>query len=171
MFLTRNATSYKLAVAVAVENFEIGTVDHELIIEAEKGKFQDFLQKDLNNEMYHTRSHYLALYDLLADKYFLKGTAAKQYLDYLELKESRITSAQARKKSFWSIIIAIGAFVISTILGAYSIYSSPKPPFDVKVIENTTRTDELFKDNLELKQELYEAEMLMQIYEGESYLN
>lgn len=104
----------------------------------------------------------------LNSQWFLNGNAAKQYLDYLELKEARITATQARKQSNVSILIAIGAMVASVILGAYSISSSPEPPFDVKIIENNVDTDNLKKENEQLKEKLYKAEMMVRVLEEKS---
>ncbi|MDV7138242.1 hypothetical protein R3X28_05110 [Maribacter sp. TH_r10] len=112
-------------------------------------------------------------------KWFLNGNAAKQYLDYQELQESRIAAKQASKQSNYSIGIAIGAIIMSTFLGAISIFSSPKPPFDVNILEDRNKLKQLErelqqlkidikKENNELKERLYEAEMLIAVYESDS---
>lgn len=113
----------------------------------------------------------------LNKKYWLDGTASKQYLDYLELQESRITannaqtaSIEANKKAATSIKLAIGAIFASVLLGVYSIYSSPEPPYDVKIIEDNTRAIELEKVNEGLKKkndslskELFKAEIMVRV--------
>lgn len=96
--------------------------------------------------------------------YFLKGNAAKQYLDYQELKQSVKSSNSARNFAIISIIVALIAIGIS----AYSIYSSPNPPYDVKIIEDNTRMDELQKENKQLKEELFKAEMMVKVLEEKS---
>lgn len=90
-------------------------------------------------------------------KYWLNGEAAKQYLDYQELVESRKASTQAKKQSNISIILAILAIIISTVLG----YSTQ----DVKIVEDGTRTLQLERENSQLKDELYKAEMMLEVYE------
>ncbi|TDT44963.1 hypothetical protein CLV90_2042 [Maribacter spongiicola] len=104
-------------------------------------------------------------------KYWLDGTASKQYLDYLELQESRIASTQARKQSNISIWIALVAIILSTALGAYSIYSSPKTPYDVKIIEDKTKNIKFEKENKQLKEKLYKAELLIKVLEKNDSLN
>lgn len=120
--------------------------------------------------------------DFTAKIWVIKGTTVKQYIDYLELKESRVAasnaqvaSIEANKKSSTSIRLAIGAIIASVVLGLISIYTSPKPPFDVKVIEDTTKaklfeskSNELLKENKELKEQLYQAEILIETYESDS---
>ncbi|MFD2589087.1 hypothetical protein ACFSQJ_19335 [Croceitalea marina] len=99
----------------------------------------------------------------------IKGATVKQYLDYLELQESRKAAIQAKKQSNLSIWIAIGAIIISTILGVISILNSPKPPqppYDMKIIEDKSGMKELQKENDSLKNEIYEAQMLIESYES-----
>jgi hypothetical protein len=101
----------------------------------------------------------------LSQKFYLNGEAAKQYLDYLELKESRIAATQARKQSNFSIAIAIGAILISTILGWYTIRTAPQPPYDVKIMEDRTKTNELEKENEKLKEKLIQVDSIEQAIE------
>jgi hypothetical protein len=110
-------------------------------------------------------------------KWFLNGEASKQYLDYLELQESRQTAQDARKaskeaneKASKSIRLAIWAIVVSAAVGLFSIIvdlvafsKSPVPPYDVKVIENDAQTKELE----EVKERLYKAEMMLEVYESD----
>ncbi|MEM6813280.1 MAG: hypothetical protein AAF600_02685 [Bacteroidota bacterium] len=101
-------------------------------------------------------------------KYWQDGNANKQYLDYLELQESRKAATTARKQSSWSIGIALLAIVVSSLLGLYSINSAPKPiqpPYDVKIIEDRSGADELNKENDSLRNRLYEANILIEGYE------
>ncbi|MCM4153657.1 hypothetical protein DHD05_18855 [Arenibacter sp. N53] len=94
-------------------------------------------------------------------KSFLKGNAAKQYLDYQELQQSVKSANSARNWAIISIIVALFAIGIS----AYSVISSSNPPYDVKIIEDKTRTDDLQKENKQLKEELFKAEMMVKVLE------
>jgi hypothetical protein len=96
--------------------------------------------------------------------HWLDGQAAKQYLDYQELVESRKAATQAKKQSNISIGIAIFALLVSSLLGIYSMGTAPKPPYDVKVIENNAQQKEVEQ----LKEELYRAEMMLEAYESDS---
>ena len=40
-----------------------------------------------------------------------------------------------------------------------------QPPYEVKVIEDKTRNDELQKENKQLKEELFKAEMMVKVLE------
>ncbi|WP_339725706.1 hypothetical protein [Maribacter stanieri] len=157
-------------------NFELGTVDHELFSGTSKGQFQDFLRKNDNDGKYHIDGYYPEFYRILNDKWFLNGTAAKQYLDYLELKESRIAASEAQKSSLKanekaniSIKVAIVTIVISVLLGLIPLFKkskTPKPPFEVKIIEDKTRNDELKKEVQDLKEKLYKAEIMISSFEA-----
>ena len=61
--------------------------------------------------------------------------------------------------------------VLSTIFGIPSLLRKPetsKPPFNVKVIEDKTRTKELQKEGDSLRNELHEAKMIISaLEEGE----
>ncbi|MEG3658056.1 hypothetical protein V5097_11640 [Arenibacter palladensis] len=115
----------------------------------------------------------------LNEKYFLDGQAAKQYLDYLELqqsvksaKDAQKASIEANKKSTISIGIAIVALIVSGVLGALQIVTSPKPPYEVKIKEDNPKVKEL-EENLkqkdkevdQLRQELLKAEMMIRVLE------
>src|SRR5690606_10434928 len=82
-------------------------------------------------------------------KWFLNGEAAKQYLDYQELVLARKTATEAKKQSNVSIWLAITAIIVSAVVGIVSIVidlnvpTPPKPPYDVKVIEDNAHTKEL----------------------------
>lgn len=132
--------------------------------------FRQFLIDNSKTPSYHARGSNPRIYDYLDQKWFLNGDASKQYIDYLELKESRIAATHARKQSNYSIRIAVGAILISTILGLASLLYQPEqaqPPFDVKVIEDKTGNKELEKKNKELKEKLYKAELFIRVLEGE----
>lgn len=72
-------------------------------------------------------------------KFFLNGETNKQYIDYLELKESRISSKQALKKANISILVAVIALLISAGFSGLEYFKEepnyPQPPFEVKVKE------------------------------------
>lgn len=118
----------------------------------------------------------------LSKNWFLNGAAAKQYLDYQELVESRQTAQDAREaskeaneKAAKSIRLAIFAIVVSAAVGLFSIIidlvafsKSPVPPYDVNVIEDKSRAAQLEEENAELKEELYKAEMMLEAYESNS---
>ena len=80
----------------------------------------------------------------LKAKYFLKGEAAKQYIDYLELVEARDSSARALSKANVSInlnIISIFIAIVALGITAFYSYKSynkpellyPTPPFEVNI--------------------------------------
>ena len=123
--------------------------------------FHGFLIQNANGSTYHGRGCEERIYDHLNQKWFVSGEASKQYLDYQELQLSVKSANSARNWAIVSIIVALFAIGIS----AYSVISSPSPPFDVKVIEDKTRTNELEKENRELKEELYKAEMMVRVLE------
>ena len=95
--------------------------------------------------------------------YFLDGHAAKQYLDYEELQQSVKSANSARNWAIISIIVALTAIGIS----AYSVFASPNPPYDVKIIEDKTKVKELQNENDQLKEKLYKAEMMVKVLEDE----
>ncbi|GBF18228.1 hypothetical protein C21_00385 [Arenibacter sp. NBRC 103722] len=131
------------------------------------GKLRDYQSKRDGAKVNHNKSMNADIIrNILSVNHFLNGEASKQYLDYLELKESRIAAIQARKQSNFSIGIAIGAILISSVLGWYSIKIAPEPPYDVKVIEDKTRSKELEKENRELKEELFKAEIMVKVFEA-----
>lgn len=77
--------------------------------------------------------------DFHRDVYYLRGSTNKQYLDYLELKESRESSQKALRKANISILVAVIALLISAGFSVAEYFkpepSFPKPPYDVKIIE------------------------------------
>jgi hypothetical protein len=145
-----------------IENFSALTMEYKLSTKSHLvAEFRDFLVANFKGNSYHQRGCNMVLHDYLSQKWFLNGEASKQYLDYLELKESRLAAVQARKQSNLSIMIAIGAIIISSILGIATLVYQPEnaqPPYEVKVIEDRTRTMELEKENKELKEKLIKAD-------------
>lgn len=97
---------------------------------------------------------------ILNNKWFLKGEASKQYIDYLELVEARQSSKKALKKADESIILArkstnyaLGALIISAVVSIVSIILSvmsynkpeplyPAPPYDVNLNKPVKLDDE-----------------------------
>lgn len=95
-------------------------------------------------------------------KFWLDGHAAKQYLDYLELTEAR----KQAKSTSWFSIISIGIAVIAILIGVLNkneIPLPPKPPYDVKIIEDNPKVKELQNENDQLKEKLYKAEMMVKV--------
>lgn len=100
--------------------------------------------------------------------FVIKGQTIKQYIDYLELKESRENS----KKAFMTSIISIGIAVLTAII---SIYLTAKPsemfltPIDVRVIDDQTVVPKLEEEIDYLNDQLYKAEILIELYEEENF--
>ena len=134
----------------------------------------DFEDLELNNKLRWIKHHLLlssgnverfdSSYKAFNNAYWvMKGITTKQYLDYLELKESR-------KNAKWATIFAILSILIATVaigIGAYQSAKAPKPPFEVRVIEDKSGMNELEKENKQLKDSLYEAKLLIAVYESE----
>ncbi len=115
----------------------------------------------------------------LGAKFYIKGLTMKYYLDFQELKEARENSQRAfdlsntsndisreslriSNRSFW---VAVAAFVLPTLLSLILHFYKEKPatpPFDVKIIEDRTSTIQLEKENKKLKEQLFEAERLIE---------
>lgn len=89
------------------------------------------------------KPHARAIKTYFEKKYWLDGQAAKQYLDYQELQESRKMAASAKKQSNISIIIATMALLASSGLGIYSIATTPKMPYHVNVVEDKNTSQKL----------------------------
>lgn len=66
----------------------------------------------------------VAAKEQLEKKFFLKGLAAKQYQDYLELVEARRTARNSITIAVFSIVIAILALIINTYF-SYKEYKKP----------------------------------------------
>tara|TARA_R110002050_G_scaffold267578_2_gene409276 strand:+ start:2334 stop:2738 length:405 start_codon:yes stop_codon:yes gene_type:complete len=113
--------------------------------------------------------------------YFLDGQAAKQYLDYEELQEARVTaneaklaSIEANRKSAKGIRIAVWAIFISAIIGVLQLVLqlgfNPSPPCDVRIMEDTIKVKELQIEKVRLEDELFKADMLIKLYESDRIL-
>lgn len=100
----------------------------------------------------------------LCKLYWLDGQAAKQYLDYVEYKSARESSQKAQVAAIISILIAAASFYFTY----QATKETPKPPYDVKVIEDNSRAEQLESENVKLKDELYKAEMMLEAYESDS---
>lgn len=119
-----------------VDNFS--TYNNEIKLNSRwKADFHSYLNKkhqfsrldiDIQNKGHQMEINFKLI------QWFLNGEASKQYLDYIELSESRIAATDARQKSIVSIRIAVAALLASAILGIYSIYPNPKTPYDVRII-------------------------------------
>lgn len=153
---------------------EIGKIDYYNNV----GKLRMYLLKRDGKELDSAKSSSAdSMKRVLRMNYFLNGEVSKQYLDYLELKESRISaervqtaSIEANKKSSTSIKLAIFAIIaglVGTIITVVQNCYNPNPPYEVKVIEDRPRTIELEKDNKQLKEELIKAQMAVKVLEIE----
>lgn len=102
----------------------------------------------------------LAFQDFQLAKFVLSGNTFKQYVDYLELKESREQAIKANRTAQISIWIAMITLAVSIL---YPLFSepTPKPPFEVKVIESKVQNEKLEQEIKTLKVELQKAEMLI----------
>lgn len=151
-------------------------------------RYYNVLIKDLGD-----KENLQAYRDFSNKTYFLKGKTVKQYLDYLELKESReqaqiaqLSSTHAIRIAFWSLGISAFLAVASIIITLYFSVTAPKPPYDVKVIEKSKPIKEMISQDPEysiypdnerdgamnintLKDELNKANELIEYYESEDY--
>jgi len=125
--------------------------------------FLGYLKLWLNNK---DEKRGVAYTNFLATTFVIKGLTTKQYIDYLELKQSRKQANRAFKTSLISIGVALLTGIMSWLLFKYSPQPAA-PPFEVKIIEDKTLTPKLEKEVKELKEELYEAEILIGVYEEE----
>ncbi|WP_228235893.1 hypothetical protein [Allomuricauda sp. M10] len=97
----------------------------------------------------------------------IKGETVKHYLDYLELQESRKTAIEAKRQANVSTWLALGAIIISIVLGLVSLLYTQ----DVRIVENNPRVEQLEKENVRLKDELYKAELMLDAYESDTLKN
>ncbi|WP_048331030.1 hypothetical protein [Bizionia psychrotolerans] len=105
---------------------------------------------------------------VLREKAFINGDASKKYIDYLELVEARKSSKEAISKANISILIAIATMVISIIFSIWNILNQPtqpNQPYEVKVVNQSPVNNKLVDS---LKNELYKADRLISLYEGDS---
>lgn len=99
--------------------------------------FHKYLIYNERAKTYHLRRTNSKMYDYLDVPFFLKGHAAKQYLDYVELKESRKNAIEAKRHSNISIWLAVGAIIISIAFGIISLYNIQ----DVRIIGENSKTE------------------------------
>ncbi|MBO0340945.1 hypothetical protein [Flagellimonas profundi] len=158
-----------------IDNFSIGI--GKLNKNFYRRHFLRYLEDKQINDIDPEFGSYKELMRILNESFRLDGHAAKQYLDYQELVESRQTAQDARKastkaneKASKSIRLAIWAIVVSAAVGISSIIidwvalsNSPVQPYKVKVIEN--------KELEEIKEWLDKAEMMLETYESDSISN
>ena len=137
-------------------------------------------RKYVFNKLDATRRNYVV--KMLSHPYWLDGRASKQYYDYLELVESRQTAQDAREASreanekaakyirlaIWAIVVSAAVGLFSIIIDLVAFKKSPVPPYDVKVIEDKSRAEQLERENGELKDKLYKAEIMLEAYESNS---
>lgn len=153
-----------------VENFSYENGKYEL--NSFRANWESYY-KYLDGNHEYLRSH-TYIESFLIRRYFLDGHAAKQYLDYVELTDAR----KQAKKTTWFSIASIVIAVIAILIGVFNkneIPLPPKPPYDVKIIEDNTKVKELEK-NLQqkdkeveqLREELHKAEMMVRVLEETS---
>jgi len=106
-------------------------------------EFKNYLTRNENSRHYHVKDHDINLHNLLSNLFFLKGSGAFQFQEYLELVEARKTAAEAKRQSNISIGLAVIAIIISAVLGLVALYSTQ----DVKIVEDGTKTLQLEKEN------------------------
>ncbi|MEW2922659.1 hypothetical protein AB1A65_14395 [Muricauda sp. ANG21] len=111
-----------------------------------------------------SRTHYDRFSNTI---WVIKGATVKQYLDYQELVESREAAIKAKKQSNVSIGIALFALIVSSMLGLASLYSTQ----DVNLIEDKTKVERLEKENQQLNEELYKAEMMLKALGSDTTTN
>jgi len=126
--------------------------------------FRLFLIENSKGTDYHSRGANMQLYDHLNQKWFLNGNAAKQYLDFQEFKAARKNSLIATSFAIISILIAAITFWFSY----QSDLNKPHPPYEVKVIEDNIRSNNLEKENRDLQEKLYKAELMVRSLEENS---
>lgn len=95
----------------------------------------------------------LTFRDFQRARFVLSGNTFKQYVDYLELKESREQAKKANRTALISIIIAMITLVIS-ILFPFFTEPIPKPPFEVRVINANGINQDLEKQTETMDQEI-----------------
>ncbi|WP_127137993.1 hypothetical protein [Flagellimonas oceanensis] len=114
------------------------------------------------------RDFYLpAFQDFQRAKFVLSGKTFKQYIDYLELKESREQALKANRTAKVSIWIAMITLLASTIIPLFS-KPIPQPPFEVEVIDDKTQNQALELEIRALKEELQRVETLIQTYKSDT---
>lgn len=128
-------------------------------------------------ETYHTmipsyfrdkRDFYVpAFQDFQRAKFVLSGKTFKQYIDYLELKESREQALKANKTAKVSILIAMITLFASTIIPLFS-KPIPQPPLEVEVIDDKVQNQAMELEIRTLKKELQRVETLILTYKSDT---
>ena len=150
-----------------VENFQNSLLASRTNINRFLGDARAVLSEHSVDQSYHNRFNKIS-----ENPWILKGNAIKQYLDYLELKESREQALRANKRASLSITIAVATLAFSIL---YSIFSQkpPLPPFDVKLIEDSTTKPileakiKILEDSLKRSEELFSSYKLESIPKAE----
>lgn len=112
----------------------------------------------------------LAFKDFQLAKFVLSGNTFKQYVDYLELKESREQAIKANRTAQISIWIAMITLAVSIL---YPLFSEPTPvpPFEVKVIESKVQNEKLEQELKITKDKLQKAEKLISTNQSDTLKN
>lgn len=146
------------------ENFDCIEENWDIRANDYKGQFWWYLVNNEKGGDYHSSGIDRRLHNILLEPFFLRGLAAKQYLDYREYKA-------ARKNALWATIFAIISILIAAVsflLSFQATKEAPRPPYDVKIIEDNTRTQQLEKENRELIDKLNKAEVTLRAFENDS---
>lgn len=144
-----------------IENFDKPTKNHKSVQLDEYDFYRFLLERD-SKQVDNISPNSQRLKKQLEENYFVKGNVAKQYLDYVELQESR---ASAKRSSYLSII-SIFVAVAAIFFGLFKKDNLPNPPYDVKVIEDTSFDKQQAEMIMELEEKLQKAEMLIEAYES-----
>lgn len=155
-----------------LENFDLGEYDRDEEAYLTKKAFFEHLIDNERGKTYHEKTRQPILFNLLESKWFLNGLAAKQYLDFQELHESRKAARRASVLAICSILIAIATILLSTFFEL----NAPEPPYGVKMAEPSQKVEEiegridfiegqLKRENDSLREELFKADLMLGIYE------
>lgn len=112
-------------------------LEGHLLSESEMMQYEESKVKTRESIKAYNTTKYISKF--FNQKFFLNGETNKQYIDYLELKESRESSQEALKKANISILVAVIALLISAGFSGLEYFKEepnyPQPPFEVKVKE------------------------------------
>jgi len=149
-----------------IRNFSSTDIDHQMMNLDEYNRIKEEI---VFNKPPPGISKYKSI---LNETFYIKGETNKQYLDYLELKEARESSRKAFYFSRWSIGLAIFSIIIALITTLVSYFTV----MDVNIKSDETiidlRTRKINEKNTlidSLKNELYEADLLIRIYEDDGF--
>lgn len=73
--------------------------------------------------------------EIHASKSFIRGDAINKYIDFVELRNARISSRTATVISSFSILIAISSIIIPFVFS-----QNPKPPYEVIITNDRNNT-------------------------------